>query len=435
MSHLLITGGRIIDPSQGRDQIGDLLITDGVIANDSALQYQVDLQQIRGGVDRTIDATGMIVCPGFIDPHVALREPGFEEDETTATGTKAALAGGFTSIACRPDTDPVIDNRAAAEFILLQAERAGHCNVYPLGAVTKRHAGEELAEIGQLVEAGAVGFTDAKHPIVNAEIMRRALEYTGMFDRPIFSMPKVPELIQNGVMHEGFHSTLLGLTGIPAAAESIMVGRDLALAEMTQGRLHLMCLSTRNSVELVRQAKESGVRVTAEVTPQHLALTDESLHSFDSNYKLDPPLRTREHIEALIAGLKNGTIDIITADHEPLSEEKKDRELDLVPCGIVGLETLLPICVKTLIEPGQLTWSELIAKLTVNPARVLGIPKGTLQPGVAADITLLAPDEKWVISAEQFHSKSRNTPFEQWEVRGRVKTVIVSGDVRYDQSG
>ena len=422
MSTILIRGGRIIDPSQNIDRVGSLLLRNGRV---------VGIDDGTSVADRLIDATGLIVCPGLIDAHVSFREPGNEEDETTATGTAAALAGGMTTVACMPDTLPVVDNRAAAEFILLQAERAGHCNVLPLGAVTKDNAGQELAEIGQLVEGGAVAFTDAKRPVANAEIMRRALEYTRMFNCPIFNHPQVPELVAGGVMHEGYHSTLLGLQGMPAAAEEIMVGRDVALAEMTGGRLHLMCVSTAGSVDRIRRAKERGVRVTAEVTPHHLALTDAELQSFYSNYKVDPPLRSPEHIEALLQGLKDGTIDIICSDHQPYAEEKKDRELDLVPFGIVGLETLLPICIKTLIDPGHLTWPELIAKLTTGPAKVLGIDKGTLRPGADADFTLIDPEFAWTIRPEEFQSKSRNTPFVGWEVRGRAHTVIVAGQVRY----
>ncbi len=422
MSTLLIRGGRVIDPSQQIDQIADLLIDDGKI---------VGLSSRAADADEVIDAVGCIVSPGLIDVHVSLREPGHEEDETTATGTAAALAGGFTSVACLPDTSPVVDNRAAAEFILLQAARAGHCHVFPLGAVTKSHAGAELAEIGQLVEGGAVGFTDAKQPVANAEIMRRALEYTRMFNRPVFNYPKIPELVAGGIMHEGFHSTLLGLRGIPAAAEAIMVGRDIALAELTEGRLHLCCVSTEESVDRIRRAKTRGLRISADIAVHHLALTDECLRSFDSNFKVDPPLRSREHVDALIEGLKDGTIDVLCSDHQPCAEEKKALELDFAPFGIVGLETLLPIAVKTLIEPGHLTWLQFIDKLTAGPARVLGIPKGSLAAGCDADVTIIDPNCEWTIDPGRFRSQSRNTPFGGWKVRGRAKTVIVSGKVRY----
>lgn len=428
MGSILITGGRIIDPSQNIDREGSLLIRAGKIVGVDVPLSSADL------IETQIDATGLIVCPGLIDTHVSLREPGNEDDETTYSGTAAALAGGFSSVACMPDTSPVVDTRAAAEFILLQAERARHCNVFPLGAITKHHAGEELAEIGQLVEAGAVGFTDAKTPVANAEIMRRALEYTRMFDKPIFNHPQVPELVAGGVMHEGYHSMLLGLRGMPAAAEDVMVGRDLALTELTGGRLHLMCISTKRSVEQIAHAKAAGLFVTCEVTPHQLALTDECLRWFDANYKVDPPLRTEDHIEALIAGLKDGTIDAICSDHQPYAEEKKAVELDAAPFGIVGLETLLPICIRTLIEPGRLTWPELITKLTVGPAKVLRIAKGTLKPDADADVTLIDPNVEWTIDAKRFQSQSRNTPFDGWKVKGRADTVIVQGQIRYQLS-
>ncbi|MFN0197018.1 MAG: dihydroorotase [Planctomycetaceae bacterium] len=422
MRTTLIRGGRIIDPSQNLDRVGNLFIRDKRI---------VGLDGTSTLANEVIDATGLIVCPGFVDLHVALSEPGFEEDETTASGTAAAVAGGFTSVACLPDTDPVVDNRAAAEFIMRQAERIGRCNVFPLGAVTKENKGEELAEIGQLVEGGAVAFTDAKRPIASAEIMRRALEYTRMFHRPIFNHPQVPELVKGGVMHEGFYSTLLGLRGMPAAAQDIMVGRDIALAEMTGGHVHLMCISTKDSVDQIRRAKARGVKITAEVAIHNLALTDESMRSFDPNCKIDPPFRSQDHIEALIAGLKDGAIDAICSDHQPIAEEKKNCEIDLSPHGIIGLETLLPLCVRTLIEPGHLTWPELIARLTIHPANILGLEKGTLKPGVDADITLIDPAAKWTIEPHKFRSASRNTPFGGWEVTGRAKIVLVSGDIRY----
>ena len=422
MSTTLIRGGRIIDPSQNIDRVANLFLRDDrVVSIDDATTV----------ADHLIDAGGLIVCPGLIDMHVSLREPGDEKDETISSGTAAALAGGMTSVVCMPDTSPVVDNRAAVEFVQLQTERAGHCHVFPLGAVTKNHAGEELAEIGQLVEGGAVAFTDAKRPIANAEIMRRALEYTRMFNCPIFNQPQVPELVSGGVMHEGQYSTFLGLQGMPAAAEDIMVGRDIALAEMTGGRLHLMTVSTAGSVDQIHRAKASNVLVTAEVTPHHLTLTDAELQTFDSNCKVDPPLRTQQHIDALIEGLKDGTIDVICSDHQPYAAEKKDRELDLAPFGIVGLETLLPICIRTLIEPGHLSWPQLIGKLTIGPASILGIQKGTLRPGADADVTLLDPEAPWTIDPTKFRSKSRNTPFAGWEVRGRTHTVIVGGQVRY----
>jgi len=363
--------------------------------------------------------------------HVHLREPGDEQSETIATGAAAALAGGFTAVACMPNTEPAIDTREAAEFVYLQAARARFCRVYPVGAVTKRRAGEELAEMGQLVDGGAVAFSDDGAPVESAEIMRRALQYTKMFDKAILNHPEVRDLTRGGVMNEGFTSMRLGLPGMPAVAEEIMVSRDILLAADTEGRLHLQHLSTAGSVELVRAAKRRGIQVSAEVCPHHLALTDESLESFDSVYKVNPPLRTARDIAALIEGLADGTIDAIASDHAPHAPALKELELDRAPFGMIGLETMLPICIKTLIEPGHLDWPTLISKLSVNPARILGIPGGTLQPGAPADVTVINPTIEWTIDPTRFRSKSRNCPFAGWRVRGRAELVFVAGELRY----
>lgn len=422
MATTLIRGGRLIDPSQNLDRIGNLLIEGSRISG-------IDLPV--SAADKTIDATGLLVVPGLIDLHVSLREPGNEEDETIASGTAAALAGGITSVVCMPDTTLAVDNRGEAEFIFIQGERAANARVYPLGAVTKNNAGQELAEIGQLFEAGIRAFSDGRHSIANAEIMRRALQYAGMFNCPIFNRPQVPELAINGIMHDGFISSRLGLSGIPAAAEDIMVGRDIALTELTGGRVHLTCISSQNAIDQIRRAKTRGIRVSTEVTPHQFTLTDECLITFDPNFKVAPPLRSRDHVEACIAGLKDGTIDAICSDHQPHAPEKKMRELDLVPFGIVGLETLLPICIKSLIDPGHLTWPQLIEKLTLGPARILGIDKGTLHVGRDADVTLIDPQHSWTIDPGHFRSKSRNTPFAGWQVRGRPHMVLVGGLVKY----
>ncbi|MCA9022750.1 MAG: dihydroorotase [Planctomycetaceae bacterium] len=422
MKSILIKNGRIIDPSQNLDQPGNLLIENGKITG---------LCDATVSADEIIDATGLIVSPGFIDIHVSLCEPGFEEDETIESGTAAALAGGVTSLGCLPNTSPVVDDRSSAEFILLQAERAANCHVYPLGAVTKNNEGKELAEIGQLVAGKAVGFTDADRPIDDAQIMRCALEYTRMFDRPILNRPQVTELTDKGQMHEGFHSTVLGLKGIPAAAEEIMVNRDIALAELTHGRIHLMCISTQNSVSQIRRAKAAGIRVSADVTPHHLALTDQMLESYNPNYKVLPRLRSQEHIDALIEGLKDGTIDAICSDHTPHAAEKKTDEILGADFGIIGLETLLPVCLQSLITPGHLTWSELIAKLTVGPAQILGLEKGTLAEGADADITLINPDIRYILEPALLKSSSHNTPFLGKELQGRAEVVIVSGEIRF----
>ncbi len=419
-----INNGTIIDPANGIEAPGTLVIENGCIAAVLNSDEATD-------ADEVIDASGLLVCPGFIDLHVGLREPGFEEDETIATATAAALAGGFTSIAALPDTNPVVDNRGSAEFVKRQAERANNCRVFPLGSVTKGMKGQELAEIGQLVEAEAVAFTDGKTPIANAEVMRRALEYTGMFDCPILHHSMVPELSDEGVMHEGFESTRLGLRGIPAAANDIMTGRDIALSELTDGRVHIMCMTTRDSVERLRVAQSRGILVSADVSPHHLLLTDEVMGTFDTLYKCNPPLRSQDHIDALIDGLKDGTISVISADHQPLAIEKKAVELDIAPFGICGLETALSICVEALILPEHLSWSQLIACLTIGPARVLDLPYGTLSVGAAADVTLVDPVATWKIKAANFQSRGRNTPFDDNPATGRVIATFVDGDVRY----
>lgn len=426
MSTLLIKNGRVIDPAQGLDQQMDLLIIDGRIADGNTIASQMT-------VDSLINAAGMIVCPGLIDCHVGLREPGFEEDETIESGSAAALAGGFTTIAALPDTIPVVDSRASAEFVVRQSDRAAHCRVVPLGAVTKGHLGEELAEIGQLVDGGAIGFSDGKRPISNPEIMRRALQYASMWDRAILNHAQVPELVHGGMMHEGFQSTVLGLRGIPAAAEEIMVRRDIALAETTGGRVHLMSISSRRSVEEIRQAIARNIKVSADVSPHHLLLTDECLAGYDTNFKVDPPIRTEEHRQALIEGLKDGVISCISSDHQPCSEEKKSLEIDHAPFGISGLETALALSVKALIEPQHLTWSELLSKFTVGPAKLLGLAAGTLAAGAVADITVIDPEENWPIETDQFRSHSRNNPFDGMMVKSRVKYTIVAGEVRFPE--
>lgn len=425
---ILIQNGTVIDPANGFEQPASVLIADRCI---EAILPTAE----RPEVDLVINASGLFVCPGFIDPHVAIREPGFEEDETTATATAAALVGGYTTIAALPDTNPVVDNRSSAEFVKRQAERAHNCRVMPLGAVTKGNHGEELAEIGQLVEAGAVGFSDAKHPIANAEVMRRALEYTGMFKRPILHHSIVPELSESGVMHEGFESTRLGLRGIPAAAQDIMTGRDIALAELTDGQVHLMCVSTRDAVDRIRQAQRRGIRVSGDVTPHHLLLDDTVLQSFDTLYKCNPPLRTPEHIAALIDGLKDQTITVLSADHQPLAIEKKDVELDIAPFGISGLETAFSLFAEALIHAGHLSWAQLISCMTIGPARILGLESGTLSTGKAADLTLIDPAEEWTIDVSTFRSRSRNTPFHGRHVVGRVVGTIVDGELKHSTRG
>jgi dihydroorotase len=427
MTTLCLSNGRVLDPANGVDQAADLWVQDGRVLG---LGPRPDLR-----ADRTIDAAGKLVCPGLIDMHVHLREPGREEDETIATGTAAALAGGVTSVACMPNTEPALDSQAAAEFVHLQAQRAGHANVFPVGAITKGRGGKELSEIGGLVDGGAVAFTDDGSPVVSAEIMRRAMEYCRMFDKAVLSHSEDLELTKGGVMNEGFESMRLGLRGLPAAAEEIMIFREIALAELTGARVHVLHVSTAGGVELIRRGKKRGVRVSGEACPHHFTLTDKCLRTFDSNYKMAPPLRSEADVQAVLEGLCDGTLEVIASDHAPHAPEKKMRELDQAPNGVIGLETILPICVLSLIEPGRLTWPKLIEKLTVNPARVLGVDRGTLTPGAVADVTVIDPTTEWTIDPARFRSKSRNSPFAGWKVRGRADVVLVGGVVKFERRG
>lgn len=424
MTTLLLRNGRVIDPSRNFDSVTDLWLSDGKILATGPLPRSPD---------RTLNCTGLIVAPGLIDMHVHLREPGREEDETIATGTAAAVAGGVTSVACMPNTEPAIDTRMAAEFVVQQAQRAGFCNVFPIGAVTKGREGKELAELGGLVEGGAVAFTDDGAPVYSAEIMRRALEYCKMLDRAVLVHAEILELTQGGVMNEGFVSMQLGLRGMPAVAEDIMIYRDIVLSELTGGKVHILHVSTAGGVELIRQGIAKGTRVSGEACPHHFLLTDEALRTFDSNFKMSPPLRTQKDVDAILAGLKDGTLSVLATDHAPHAPEKKERELDQAPNGIIGLETFLPLCVTHLIEPGHLSWSQMLAKMTVNPAKVLGIDRGTLQPGKPADVTIIDPKAKWTIDKSAFKSKSRNSPFDGWKVTGRAVATIVGGELKHNE--
>jgi dihydroorotase len=420
-----IRGGRVIDPSQSIDQEADLWIEEqriiGIGNKPVGKPYDV------------IDARGMIVVPGLVDMHVHLCEPGDENNETIESGTKAALESGVTSLAVMPDTEPAIDNQSSAEFITAQAKRAGHVNVFPVGALTKGRKGEELAEMGGLVEGGAVAFTDSDRPVSNAEIMRRGLEYASMLGKAVLSRPEVEELTKRGIMNEGFISVALGMPGMPAAAEQIQVDRDLHLAKWTGARLHLQSLSCEGSVESVRRAQAEQIQVTAEANPHHFILTEREFRSFDSNFKVNPPLRTERDVDAIIRGLKDGTISVIASDHSPFANELKLRELDEAPFGIIGIETLLPLSIRHLVDPGHLTWSQLIEKLATNPARVLGINRGTLREGRPADVTIIDPNEQWTIDVERFRSRSRNSPFHGQSIRGRVVAVLVAGATKYSR--
>ncbi|MHC5019235.1 MAG: dihydroorotase [Planctomycetota bacterium] len=420
MSRILIKGGHCVDPVTGLDGVGDLYLVDGRLA---------PVPQGTLATDRTIDARGLAVMPGLIDIHVHFREPGHEEAETIASGAMAAVAGGFTTVCCMPNTSPALDNEAAAEYVFLQAERAGAANVFPIGAVTKGRAGVELAELGQLAREGAVAFSDDGAPVMNAEVMRRALQYSAMFDKPIIDHCEDCHLSCGGVMNEGVVSTTLGLPGWPRVAEDVMVARDIMLAQETGGHVHIAHISTARSVELVREGKARGVRVTAEVTPHHLVLTDELVRTFDPVYRMNPPLRTQEDVEACRAGLKDGTIDCIASDHAPHAPETKTRPFPEAPFGVIGLESTVPVMVTTLLKSGILTLPELVDRMACAPARVLGLNKGTLAMGADADITLVDLDREFVLNADDFHSKSRNCPFAGQSWFGKVAATIVGGKV------
>ena len=422
MPSLLIRRGRVIDPAEGRDEVADLLLDNGRVRA---------VGQLSARADEVVDAAGLIVCPGLVDIHTHLREPGDEEEETIASGAAAAVAGGFTSIACMPNTEPPIDNEAAVEFVTRQAARADLCNVYPIGCITKGGKGTELAEMGSMVRGGAVAFSDDMHAVPNAGIMQAALQYAKMFDRTVIAHCEDTSLTAGGAMNSGRTATLLGLPGMPALAEELMVHRDIALARSVGGRLHIGHVSTAGAVELIRRGKAAGVAVTAETTPHHLALTEDACRGYDTNYKMNPPLRTAADVEALRAGLADGTIDCIAGDHAPHGVEEKELEFPRAPFGVVGLETSLAVCATVLVGGGVLGWPALIAAMTVRPARVLQLPKGTLSVGADADVTIIDPAMEWTVDPEAFASKSRNTPFAGRRLKGGAVCTIVGGRVKH----
>jgi dihydroorotase len=408
------------------DKTADVLLADGKVRTVGA---------VTGMSDRVIDARGLIVCPGLIDIHVHLREPGNEDAETIASGSASAVAGGFTSIACMPNTNPPLDTEAAIEFVYRQAARANLCNVFPIGAVTKAREGKELAEMGQMVRAGAVGFSDDGCGVAEPAVMMRALQYVSMFDKPIIQHCEDPSLARGGVMNAGVTACKLGLPGIPASAEALMIQRDLTLAEDTGAAYHVAHISTAKSVELVRQAKARGVRVTTEVCPHHLLLTDVACDGYDTHFKMNPPLRSPADVEACIAGVVDGTIDCLVTDHAPHSAAGKELPFQDAPFGIIGMEVALPLFVKALVEPGHMSLPEMLAALTVKPARVLGLPKGTLREGADADVTLIDPEATWTIDVNRFVSRSRNCPFDGWSVMTRVVATFVGGELKFQAEG
>ncbi|GHT51431.1 dihydroorotase [Endomicrobiia bacterium] len=417
--HLQIKNIRIVDPSQKKDSVGNVFIENGKIVS-----------KLSGNVDKEIDGRGKIAVPGLIDVHSHLREPGQEDKETIYTGTRSAAKGGITTVFCMPNTKPVIDNAPAAEFILLKAQKEGLVNVLPIGCATKGSEGMELSEIGVLKKAGVVAISDDGLPISNSQIMRRALEYTKMFKLPVISHSEDKELSKNGVMNEGKNSTILGLRGIPRQAEEVMVSRDIMLAELTGGYLHIAHVSTAGSVGLVRQAKEKGIKVTAETCPHYFTLTDDIVKVYDANTKMNPPLREQKDVDAIKQGLADGTIDCIATDHAPHIQEEKSREFDLAPFGIIGFETALSLILNELVDKGVLSLSDAIAKMTLNPAKIFNLTaRGSLKEGSIADITIIDQKYSYKFEEESIVSKSKNSPFVGRKFNGGAVMTIVAGNV------
>jgi dihydroorotase len=422
---LLIKNGRVVDPANSLDAVQDVLVSGARIERVGA-----DLAPPPEAT--VLDATGKIVCPGFIDIHVHLREPGFEYKETVATGTRAAAAGGFTAVCCMANTHPVNDNRSITDYIRAKAAVEGVVRVYPIGAVTRGLGGEDLAELAELAEAGCVAFSDDGRCVMNAALYRRAMEYTLPFGAPLISHAEDHELSRGAAMNEGVVSTELGMVGAPAAAEDIIVARDILLAELTGAHVHIAHLSTAGAVRLVRDAKARGVRVTAEVTPHHLLLTEDAVRTFDANAKMNPPLRSKRDTEALLEALVDGTIDCIATDHAPHAGSEKEGEFDRAAFGIVGLETAVGLLLDRLVRPGALPLATLISRLSRDPARLLGLPGGHLAPGAPADLTLIDPVAEWTVDPARFQSRSRNTPFGGWPVTGRPWKTIVGGGIVWE---
>jgi dihydroorotase len=424
----LLKGGHLVDPANGRDGVFDI-----VIDGDRIAQVGRDLP-VEPGVEVVEIPSGLIVCPGLIDMHVHLREPGQEHKETVATGTAAAVAGGFTAVACMPNTNPVNDNAGVTEYMLKKAAAANLARVYPIGAVSRGQKGEQLADIAELKAAGCVAVTDDGRPVSTALLMRRALEYTSMFNMPVIEHCEDQTLKGDGVAHEGYQASSLGLRGIPSEAESIMALRDISLASLTGGAVHIAHMSARQTLEAVRFGKAHGARVTCEVTPHHFVLTDEMLAApvaYDTNTKMNPPLRGAADRDAMLQGLADGSIDVIATDHAPHAADEKQVEFDQAPFGITGLETAVSLCLDRLIHRGIVTLPRLIELLSVNPAKILNVPGGSLAEGALADITILAPDLAVTVSAAQMKSKSKNTPFDGWQLRGGVAATIVGGRAVY----
>ncbi len=421
---VLLTGGRLMDPSSSLDKAGDLLIVDGKIESVGERVGLVSDAEV-------IDCTDAIVSPGFIDVHCHLREPGREDVETIDSGARAAAAGGFTAVCAMPNTDPVTDNQAAVGFIIRQAQRANAARVHVIGAISVGQRGETLAEFGEMIAAGAIAVSDDGKPVVSAQLMRTALEYARTFGVPVIDHCEEPTLAKGGSMNEGMVSARLGLKGIPSEAEEIMVIRDILLARRTGGHVHLAHMSTHGSVELIRWGKERGINVTAEVCPHHISLTEDRILSYDTNAKMNPPLRTTKDVEALREAVKDGTIDLIATDHAPHHYDEKEREFADAPNGIVGLETALAVSVTNLVETGHIDFRTLIDKMSCSPARIFGLPGGSLKKGVDADVTVFDPAMQWVVEPATFVTRGRNTPYAGTTLTGRAVCTVVGGRVTY----
>ena len=420
---LMLKGGHVVDPEQGINGLCDLVILDGLITK-SGPDLPVDNM-------RVINVPkGLVICPGFIDMHVHLREPGQAHKETIATGVAAAVAGGFVGVACMPNTDPVNDQAGITELILRKAAEARLARVYPVGAVSVGSNGKQLTEMGDLHAAGCVAVSDDGRPVADALFMRRAMEYASMFNMPVINHCEDPSLKGDGSANEGYYASVLGIRGIAGAAETVMVERDVTLSELTGGNVHIAHMSARGSLRAVRSGKERGISVTCEVTPHHFTLTDEKL-SYDTNYKMNPPLREKADLDAMLEGLIDGTIDVIATDHAPHHVDEKAVEFDEAPFGIVGLETAIPLVLDRLFHTGFITMQRIVELLSVNPARILRVTGGTLTPGSPADITVLAPDATNHVDVGNFRSLGRNTPFDGWHLRGSVAATLISGSVVY----
>lgn len=426
MSDVLLKGGRLLDPSSNLDAVGDLLVRDGTIESVGGTIAGPDGATV-------IDCAGQVVTPGFIDVHCHLREPGREDVETIASGARAAAAGGFTAVCAMPNTEPVTDNQAAVGFVLKQGRAAGAARVYPIGAISIGQQGERLAEFGEMVAAGAVAVSDDGKPVVSSQLMRTALEYARTFGIPVADHCEDPTLAVGGDMNEGIVSARLGLKGIPSEAEEIMAIRDILLARRTGGHVHLCHMSTRGSVELIRWGKDRNIRVTAEACPHHLSLTEDEVEGYDTNAKMNPPLRTADDVRAVQEAVRDGTIDVIATDHAPHHYDEKEREFSDAPNGIIGLETALAVNVTWLVAPGLISLATLVERMSCSPARLFHLPGGALRRGVAADITVFDPVASWSVDPAALRSKGRNTPYAGRTLTGRVWCTLVGGQVVYQQ--